>query len=119
MTTGGVKAGTRSGEAFTRTWAEVRAGLDLRVPGNEIVVESGDTLSTIVRDMLQRRDGTPPDLARTMATVRRVAEANGIINPDRIYPGQRITITDAVLSADRAAPVAIEAARSQSALGSL
>lgn len=115
VTSAEVQAGTRSGEAFTRAWTEVRAGMAVRLPANEVVVEAGDTLSAIVRDTLQRRDGTPPDSARMMAMVRRVAEANGITNPDRIYPGQRINLADAVLVADRAAPVAPEAARPPSA----
>jgi len=92
----------RSGEMFARAWAEARAAMPTRA-ATEVVVEPGDTLSGIVRQTVQRREGLALDSAQTMALVRRVAEANGIANADRIYPGQRIAIADFLTAADRAA----------------
>lgn len=92
----------RSGEMFARAWAEARAAMPTRA-ATEVVVEPGDTLSGIVRQTVQRREGLVLDSAQTMALVRRVAEANGIANADRIYPGQRIAIADFLTAADRAA----------------
>lgn len=55
-------------------------------------VQTGETLTGIVRDALKRGGGAVSPAAVSEA-VRRVAAANGLSNPDRIYPGQRLNLS--------------------------
>jgi murein DD-endopeptidase MepM/ murein hydrolase activator NlpD len=53
------------------------------------VVQAGETLTAIVRNYLKAGGGKPSN-ATVYEAVRRVAAGNGLSNPDRIYPGQRL-----------------------------
>ncbi|MCX5769617.1 MAG: M23 family metallopeptidase [Candidatus Hydrogenedentes bacterium] len=83
-------------------------------------VKRGDTLSAICAATLHA-SGAKPSRADIMAAVRRVASANGIANPDRIYIGQQLDLsavppagsTAAVASAAVASPAPAQAAAPQ------
>ena len=53
------------------------------------VVRSGETLYRISRSLLEAR-GADLSPAAVMRAVSQLSQANGITNPDRIYPNQRI-----------------------------
>ena len=53
------------------------------------VVRSGETLYRISRSLLEAR-GADISPAAVMKAVSQLSQANGITNPDRIYPNQRI-----------------------------
>lgn len=55
-------------------------------------VKRGDTLSGVVLQHL-RASGEKPSSSEIYAGVKRVARANGIRNPDRIHPGQKIDLS--------------------------
>lgn len=59
---------------------------------HSVVVRTGDTLSEIVHGALKRR-GLPFSTPELYRWVERVAQANGLGNPDLIYPGQRIDLS--------------------------
>ena len=62
-------------------------------------VQSGDTLSGIVRNQIKALGGDVTQ-AEVYAGVRQVAQANGLSNPDRIYPGQSLDLS-ALRAGDR------------------
>ena len=67
--------------------------LNPKVPS--VAVQDGDTLSGIVKREMQAM-GKPVSHNEATRLAQDVARANGISNPDRIYPGQRLNM--AVLS---------------------
>jgi len=73
-------------------------------------VKRGDTLSAICAVSL-RASATKPSRANIMAAVRRVAAANGIANPDRIFVGQQLDLSavQAAISMPAAATAAVTA----------
>jgi len=93
--------------AFAETLSQLqqRAGvnsstiLNPQVPS--VAVQDGDTLSNIVKDHLAQL-GRPVSNGEALRLSQEVAQANGIANPDRIYPGQRLNLS--VLSQPQSAP---------------
>ncbi|HUW62223.1 MAG TPA: peptidoglycan DD-metalloendopeptidase family protein [Candidatus Bathyarchaeia archaeon] len=73
-------------------------------------VKKGDTLSAICAASL-RSSGSKPSQADIMTAVRRLASANGIANPDRIFTGQQLDLS-AVQPAGSTAAGAMAAAAS-------
>ena len=64
--------------------------LNPQVPS--VAVQDGDTLSNIVKDHLAQL-GRPVSNGEALRLSQDVAQANGIANPDRIYPGQRLNLS--------------------------
>lgn len=64
--------------------------LNPQVPS--VAVQDGDTLSNIVKDHMAQL-GRPVSSSEAMRLSQDVAQANGISNPDRIYPGQRLNLS--------------------------
>ena len=93
--------------AFAQTLSQLqqRSGvnsstiLNPQVPS--VAVQDGDTLSNIVKDHLAQL-GRPVSNGEALRLSQDVAQANGIANPDRIYPGQRLNLS--VLSQPQSAP---------------
>jgi len=93
--------------AFAQTLSQLqqRSGvnsstiLNPQVPS--VAVQDGDTLSNIVKDHLAQL-GRPVSNGEALRLSQEVAQANGIANPDRIYPGQRLNLS--VLSQPQSAP---------------
>jgi len=56
------------------------------------VIQKGDTLSGIVRGQL-RAQGLNPKARVIYEMVQKVARANGLADPDRIYPGQQLDLS--------------------------
>lgn len=63
--------------------------LNPRVPS--VAVQEGDTLSSIVKNHMEAM-GRPVSNAEALRLSQDLAKANGISNPDRIYPGQRLNM---------------------------
>ena len=57
-----------------------------------VAVQDGDTLSSIVKNHMEAL-GRPVSNAEAMRLSQDLAKANGISNPDRIFPGQRLNMT--------------------------
>ncbi len=84
--------------AFAQTLSQLqqRSGvnsstiLNPQVPS--VAVQAGDTLSNIVKDYLAQR-GLPVSNTEALRLSQDLAQANGIANPDRIYPGQRLNLS--------------------------
>jgi LysM repeat protein len=57
-----------------------------------VAVQEGDTLSSIVKDHMVTL-GRPVSNNEALRLSQDVARANGISNPDRIYPGQRLNLS--------------------------
>ncbi len=57
-----------------------------------VAVQDGDTLSSIVKDHLAEL-GRPVSNSEALRLSQDVAKANGISNPDRIFPGQRLNLS--------------------------
>jgi hypothetical protein len=57
-----------------------------------VAVQEGDTLSSIVKDHLAEL-GRPVSNSEALRLSQEVARANGISNPDRIFPGQRLNLS--------------------------
>ena len=64
--------------------------LNPQVPS--VAVQEGDTLSSIVKNHMEAM-GRPISNTEAMRLSQDLAKANGISNPDRIYPGQRLNIS--------------------------
>ncbi len=64
--------------------------LNPRVPS--VAVQEGDTLSSIVKNHMEAM-GRPVTNAQALSLSQDLAKANGISNPDRIFPGQRLNMT--------------------------
>ena len=84
--------------AFAQTLSQLqqRSGvnsstiLNPQVPS--VAVQAGDTLSNIVKDHLAQR-GLAVSNTEALRLSQDLAQANGIANPDRIYPGQRLNLS--------------------------
>jgi LysM repeat protein len=63
--------------------------LNPRVPS--LAVQEGDTLSSIVKNHMEAM-GRPVTNAQALSLSQDLAKANGINNPDRIFPGQRLNM---------------------------
>jgi LysM repeat protein len=63
--------------------------LNPQVPS--VAVQEGDTLSSIVKNHMEAM-GKPISNAEALRLSQDLAKANGISNPDRIYPGQRLNM---------------------------
>jgi murein DD-endopeptidase MepM/ murein hydrolase activator NlpD len=70
-------------------------------------VRQGDTLSHIARQQLKAA-GAEPSNAEVYAAVNKIAEANGLRNPDLLQPGQQLDLR--ILEPKQAAPVVARAA---------
>lgn len=64
--------------------------LNPQVPS--LAVQEGDTLSSIVKNHLATL-GKPVSNAEALRLSQDLAKANGISNPDRIFPGQRLNMS--------------------------
>ena len=96
----------RVGFAQTLSQLQQRSGVNsstiLNPQVKSVAVQEGDTLSSIVKDHLAEL-GRPISNSESLRLSQDVARVNGINNPDRIYPGQRLNLS--VLSqAQQAAP---------------
>jgi len=74
--------------------------LNPQVPS--VAVQEGDTLSGIIKREMQAA-GRPVSQNDATRLAQDVARANGISNPDRIFPGQRLNLS--ALSANGSTPV--------------
>jgi hypothetical protein len=63
--------------------------LNPQVPS--VSVQDGDTLSSIVKNHMEAM-GRPVSNSEALRLSQELARANGISNPDRIYPGQRLNM---------------------------
>ena len=64
--------------------------LNPQVPS--MAVQEGDTLSSIVKNHMESL-GRPVSNAEALRLSQDLAKANGISNPDRIFPGQRLNMS--------------------------
>jgi len=86
----------RVGFAQTLSQLQQRSGvnsstiLNPQVPS--VAVQAGDTLSNIVKDHLAQQ-GLPVSNTEALRLSQNLAQANGIADPDRIYPGQRLNLS--------------------------
>ena len=64
--------------------------LNPRVPS--VAVQDGDTLTGIVKNQMQAI-GRPVSFNEAARLAQEVARSNGISNPDRIFPGQRLNLS--------------------------
>ncbi|NDG15258.1 MAG: LysM peptidoglycan-binding domain-containing protein, partial [Betaproteobacteria bacterium] len=84
--------------------------LNPRVPS--IAVKEGDTLSGIVKNQMQAM-GKPVSDNEATRLAQDIARTNGLSNPDRIFPGQRLNLS--ALNPD-ATPASAKPADAQTAL---
>jgi len=86
---------TGSSLNFSRVLGDARSTIRLNslqsLPPDSTVVKSGDTLSGIVKQFLNSR-GVNPSTSDIQRLAQDVAQASGIQNANRIYPGQRIAL---------------------------
>ena len=84
-----------SGLNFSRVLGDARSTIRLNslqsLPPDSTVVKSGDTLSGIVKQFLSSR-GVNTSMVDVQRLSKDVAQASGIQNANRIYPGQRIAL---------------------------
>jgi len=98
----------RVGFAQTLSQLQQRSGvnsstiLNPQVPS--VAVQAGDTLSNIVKDHLAQQ-GLPVSNTEALRLSQDLAQANGIANPDRIYPGQRLNLSVLSLAQQAAANI--------------
>ena len=96
----------RTGFAQTLAQLQSKTGvnsstiLNPKVPS--VAVQDGDTLSAIVKREMQVM-GKPVSHNEATRLAQDVARANGISNPDRIYPGQRLNLSSLSNPTDTAA----------------
>jgi len=76
----------------------------------EYTVRPGDTLSEVVAAAM-RKQGIGFSRNELYNTVNRIAAANGLANPDRVFPGQKIRLPDMGKSATPIEPPPAQAAR--------
>jgi murein DD-endopeptidase MepM/ murein hydrolase activator NlpD len=69
--------------------------------GESVTVRRGDTLWSLCRECMAR-NGRAPSNTEVAAAVRRVADANGLRNPDLIHAGQRLDMS--AVAGPKAAP---------------
>jgi len=86
----------RVGFAQTLSQLQQRSGVNsstiLNPHVKSVAVQEGDTLSSIVKDHLAEL-GRPVTKSEALRLSQDVAQVNGISNPDRIYPGQRLNLS--------------------------
>jgi hypothetical protein len=86
----------RVGFAQTLSQLQQRSGVNsstiLNPHVKSVAVQEGDTLSSIVKDHLAEL-GRPVTKSEALRLSQDVAHVNGISNPDRIYPGQRLNLS--------------------------
>jgi hypothetical protein len=86
----------RVGFAQTLSQLQQRSGVNsstiLNPQVKSVAVQEGDTLSSIVKDHLAEL-GRPVTNSEALRLSQDVARVNGINNPDRIYPGQRLSLS--------------------------
>jgi LysM repeat protein len=86
----------RVGFAQTLSQLQQRSGVNsstiLNPQVKSVAVQNGDTLSSIVKEHLAEL-GRPVTNSEALRLSQDVARANGISNPDRIYPGQRLNLS--------------------------
>ena len=86
----------RVGFAQTLSQLQQRSGVNsstiLNPQVKSVAVQEGDTLSSIVKDHLAEL-GRPVTNSEALRLSQDVARGNGISNPDRIYPGQRLNLS--------------------------
>ncbi|MFM2239287.1 MAG: hypothetical protein RJA69_661, partial [Pseudomonadota bacterium] len=86
---------TGSSLNFSRVLGDARSSVRLNslqsLPPDSTVVKSGDTLSGIVKQFLSSR-GVNPSMSEVQRLAQEVAQASGIQNANRIFPGQRIAL---------------------------
>ncbi len=86
---------TGSGLNFSRVLGDARSSIRLNslqsLPPDSTLVKSGDTLSGIVKQFLNSR-GVNASMSDVQRLAQEVAQASGIQNANRIYPGQRIAL---------------------------
>ncbi len=111
---------------FAQTLAQLQARnsvnsstiLNPQVPS--VAVKEGDTLTGIVKNQMQAL-GKPVSNHQAARLVQDIARHNGLANPDRIYPGQRLNL--AALSSPQLASgptaAAVQAAPTPNALSVL
>ena len=96
----------RVGFAQTLSQLQQRPGVNsstiLNPQVKSVAVQEGDTLSSIVKDHLAEL-GRPISNSEALRLSQDVARLNGISNPDRIYPGQRLNLS-VLTQAQQAAP---------------
>jgi hypothetical protein len=96
----------RVGFAQTLSQLQQRSGVNsstiLNPQVKSVAVQEGDTLSSIVKDHLAEL-GRPISNSEALRLSQDVARLNGISNPDRIYPGQRLNLS-VLTQAQQAAP---------------
>jgi hypothetical protein len=84
------------GFAQTLSQLQQRSGVNsstiLNPHVKSVAVQEGDTLSSIVKDHLAEL-GRPVTKSEALRLSQDVAHVNGISNPDRIYPGQRLNLS--------------------------
>jgi len=86
----------RVGFAQTLSQLQQRSGVNsstiLNPQVKSVAVQEGDTLSSIVKDHLAEL-GRPVSNSEALRLSQEVARSNGISNPDRIFPGQRLNLS--------------------------
>ena len=84
-----------SGLSFSRALGDARSSIRLNslqvLPPDSTTVKAGDTLTGIVKQFLNSR-GVNPSQSDVQRLAQDVAQASGIQNANRIYPGQRIAL---------------------------
>ena len=80
---------------FSRVLGDARSSIRLNslqsLPPESTTVKTGDTLTGIVKQFLNSR-GVNPSQSDVQRLAQDVAQASGIQNANRIYPGQRIAL---------------------------
>ena len=84
-----------SGLSFSRALGDARSSIRLNslqvLPPDSTTVKAGDTLTGIVKQFLSSR-GVNTSMTDIQRLAQDVAQASGIQNANRIYPGQRIAL---------------------------
>lgn len=85
-----------SGVSFGRVLGDARStirGGSMQLGGSDwAVVKPGDTLTGIVKQFFAGR-GVNPGMSEVQRLAQDVARTSGIQNPNRIYPGQRLNLS--------------------------
>jgi hypothetical protein len=99
----------RTGFAQTLAQLQSKTGVNsstiLNPQVRSVAVQDGDTLNGIIKREMQATGRTVSDSEATRLA-QDVARANGISNPDRIFPGQRLNLSTLSANATALAPSA-------------
>ena len=97
----------RTGFAQTLAQLQSKTGVNsstiLNPQVRSVAVQDGDTLNGIIKREMQATGRTVSDSEATRLA-QDVARANGISNPDRIFPGQRLNLSTLSANATALAP---------------